>query len=459
MILKKILLCSALVMSLSSLAFPASGSAQERAGAVGAAVVARAESQGVVRVIVGLRDQLADEGQIGAAAASAQRARLLASQQAVLGALGGRGVSGVALFETIPYLALNADAAAVRRLLADPRVASVQEDVPVPPTLTQSVPLIKADQAATLGFPGTGQVVAVLDTGVAKSHAMFAGGKVVSEACYSSTVAGQSRSVCPGGVASSIAAGSGVNCPTSVSGCNHGTHVAAIAAGSSASLRGVARGAKVLAIQIFSRFDSAAFCGLGPRPCVLSYTSDQIKGLERVYALRATYKIAAVNMSLGGGLFAANCDSSNLATKAVIDRLRAARIATVIASGNNGVNGYVSAPACISTAVTVGSTTKTDQVSSFSNHAPLVELMAPGSSILAAVPGGTAVLSGTSMATPHVAGAWAILMQAKPTATVPEVLQALACTGKATARGGVSKPRIDVLKAVNVLRSPAPGCA
>ena len=71
----------------------------------------------------------------------------------------------------------------------------------------------------------------------------------------------------------------------------------------------------------------------------------------------------------------------------------------------------------------------------------------------------TAVLSGTSMATPHVAGAWAILMQAKPTATVPEVLQALACTGKATARGGVSKPRIDVLKAVSVLRSPAPGCA
>ena len=108
--------------------------------------------------------------------------------------------------------------------------------------------------------------------------------------------------------------------------------------------------------------------------------------------------------------------------------------------------------------MTVGSTTKADQVSSFSNHAALVELMAPGSNILAAVPGGRARKNGTSMATPHVAGAWAILKQGKPSASVSEVLTALACTGVPVSRAGITKPRIDVLAALNVLRSPGTGC-
>lgn len=430
-------------------------------------LIARARERDHLRVIVGLREEMLDEDALDPRQAEAQRARLRSNQQGLLadlgtwrqqnGSLAGQGAPAVTLFETIPFLAMNADAATLQSLLDDPRVDSVQEDVPVPPTLPQSVPLIKADRTAALGFSGAGQVVAVLDSGVAKNHPMLAG-KVVSEACYSTTMPGQSKSLCPGGAASSTAAGSGVNCPRSVSGCDHGTHVASIAVGNSANLKGVARGAKLIAVKVFSRIDSAADCSPFPAPCIQAFSSDITKGLERVYALRSKFNIASANMSMGEGLFPSNCDSSWPATKAIIDKLRAAKIASVIASGNDFSNVDVSAPGCISTAVTVGSTTKTDQVSSFSNHAAQVELLAPGSDILAAVPGGRARMSGTSMATPHVAGAWAILKQAKPTASVSEVLTALSCTGVPVSRSGITKPRIDVLVALNVLRSPATGC-
>lgn len=443
------------------------------------ALLARTQERGRLRMIVGIREQLLNEDGLAAQQVEAQRARLRASQQSLLADLGTsqQESDSVALFDTIPFLAMNADAATLQRLLDNPQVKSIQEDVPVPPALPQSVPPIRADQAAALGFPGTGQVVAVLDTGVDKTHPMLAG-KVVSEACYSSTVPGQATSLCPGGASSSTAKGSGVNCSTSISGCEHGTHVASIAVGKSAHIQGVAiagvaRGAKLIPIQVFSQFDNPADCAPETAPCIRSFPSDQIRGLERVYALRIRaaqsdqapplhrrqFNIASANLSLGGGQSSSDCDSDLPAYKAIVDNLRAAKIATAIAAGNDGFDGSVSFPACISTVVTVGSTTKTDEVSSFSNHASLVELMAPGSFILAAVPGGDLeTLSGTSMATPHVAGAWAILKQAKPTASVSEVLEALACTGVPVSRAGITKPRIDVLAALDVLRSPAPGC-
>ena len=95
-------------------------------------------------------------------------------------------------------------------------------------------------------------------------------------------------------------------------------------------------------------------------------------------------------------------------SKSGIDNLLAVGIATVIASGNASFTTGVSSPACISTAVTVGSTTKWDVVSSFSNSGNPVDLLAPGSDIKSSVASSTTAFdfkSGTSMATPHVAGA------------------------------------------------------
>jgi subtilisin family serine protease len=234
--------------------------------------------------------------------------------------------------------------------------------------------------------------------------------------------------------------------------------VATIAAGDDGSLRGVAREAGVIRVQVFSKFTSSYWCG-GYAPCVMSYGSDQVRGLEYVYSLRNTLDIAAVNMSLGGGYYSSACDSSAPAIASIINRLTNAGIAVVIAAGNSGMNGYISYPACISNAVAVGSSTKTDGLSSFSNHSALVDLLAPGHNIYAGVPSRSyRRMSGTSMAAPHVAGAFALLKSYDPNATVAQLQTALECTGEPIARGGVSRNRIDMRSAYQFLKKGMAGC-
>jgi subtilisin len=417
----------------------------------------KAVSQGSVRLIVGLRADFQPEGNLAKAADVAQqRARIAAVQEALVQRVPGIVAGSLKRFEFIPYIAFETNAAGVDHLRASEDVVSITEDTPLPATLAESVPLIGAPNAWSAGFSGAGQVVAILDTGVDKTHPFLAG-KVVSEACFStSSFTQSSSSVCPGGAQESTISGSGVNC--TVSGCDHGTHVAGIAAGKGTSFSGVARDANIIAIQVFSRFDSFQACSSsGSPPCVLSFVSDQIKGLERVFALRSSFSIAAVNMSLGGGQFSSNCDSEP--QKAIIDSLRSVNIATVIASGNNGFKSALASPGCISSAISVGSTgdgsgaTALDTVSSFSNSASFLNLLAPGNLIRSSIPGGGfANFQGTSMAAPHVTGAWAILKSKQPSATVTAVYTALRDTGlPVTDINGITKPRIRVDLAANAL--------
>jgi len=330
-------------------------------------------------------------------------------------------------FDTIPFVAMEVDANQLRRLAALPDVIDVQEDVVTFATLASSNTVIGTGAAWAAGFGGAGQTVAILDTGVDASHPFF-NGKVVSEACYS-TNGGGATSLCPGGVSSSIAPGSGRNCPNEIFGCFHGTHVAGIAAGNDGigPNFGVARDAKVIAIQVFSLFD-ASECSTGA-PCIGSFLSDQVRALERVLALRNDFHIAAANMSLGGGFTVSNatfCDFIASAEKAAIDNLRAAGIATVIAAGNNSSRVGLSLPGCISSAISAGATDDADNVASFSNVSSFVSLLAPGVNVTSAVPGGgTAHFNGTSMAAPHVTGMWALMRQANPTADVSTILAML----------------------------------
>jgi subtilisin family serine protease len=159
--------------------------------------------------------------------------------------------------------------------------------------------------------------------------------------------------------------------------------------------------------------------------------------------------IASANLSLGGGAYASRdvCDGLAPAITDVIALLYNVGIATVAAAGNGGNADGISHPACVTHAVSVGATTKADAVGSYSNSGPLLSLLAPGSSIYSSVPGGGFdYLSGTSMATPHVSGAWALIRDKTPDATVDEVLQALAETGVpiTDARNGLTRSRIQV---------------
>lgn len=435
-------------------------------------LIAKAQAQGTLRVIALLRLPFQPEGALADDQTREQQRDSIAQvQDRVVSAL--NPARPAYQFTTVPYLALELDAAELAALGANPEVVSVVEDLPVPPTMDVSNPLIGAPTAWAAGATGAGQAVAVLDTGVDKNHP-FLNGKVVSEACYSTTDGTYgSLSVCPGGVPESTDANSGLHCDLTVYGCNHGTHVAGTVAGNSlsvnnggqtVSMSGVAPAASVIAVQVFSRFNSSTYCGNANPICALTFTTDQMKGLERVYELRNSYNVASVNMSLGGSRYTAACNGDS--RKPLIDNLLSVGIATVIASGNSYYSDAVGAPACISSAITVGSTTvpsagSTDQVSAFSNSATLVDLLAPGHYIYSSVPGTSyAYFAGTSMATPHVAGAWAVLKSAAPSASVANVLSALSSTGVSitAVRSGfpnITKPRIQLNSALNAL-FPAP---
>ena len=431
----------------------------------------KAEENGNVRLIVGVRTAFAPEGKLAAVEAATQRLDIGKARAAVLRRLAvvhGRE-KAASRFKTIPFLGLEVNADEFDTLASDGNVLSIGEDALRAPTLAESSPLIGATSSWSTGADGSGQVVAILDTGVDKTHP-FLSGKVVSEACYSTNYAPDSAStVCPGGATESIDPGSGVDCGAD---CEHGTHVAGIAAGLGDTFSGVARGANLIAIQVFSRFVSNSLCG-PIETCVLSFESDQIKGLERVYDLRDSYSIAAVNMSLGGGQYfnQATCDNDNLAIKAAIDNLRAVGVATVISSGNNAYTDSLSAPGCVSSAVSVGSTwdaagwtcagvsSAVDKVACYSNSASFLNLLAPGSAINSSIPGtGFTVLHGTSMAAPQVTGAWALLKQDVPGISVSNALNALTTTGVPVTdyrAPFIVKPRINLVAALAFI-SPDP---
>jgi len=422
----------------------------------------KASHLGSLRVILTLNTVFQPEGSMaGTAAVNAQREAIGQIQQALVDRIAGLALDEPYRFETVPLVVATLNEEGLKAALESGLVTAVQEDLPDSPTLAESTPLIGATAAWASGFTGTGQTVAILDTGVDKTHPFLAG-KVVSEGCYSTTDPNYgSTSVCPGGVTATTAVGSGVNCNLLIYGCEHGTHVAGIAAGKGTTFSGVAKDASIVAVQVFSRFDTSTYCQPSPVPCALSFTSDQIKGLERIYLLRGTLKIASVNMSLGGDGYASNCDTDS--RKPIIDQLRAVGIATVVASGNNGYTNGLSAPACISSAVSVGSTgdgsggTTTDVVSYFSNSASFLKLLAPGAVIYSSVPGGAyASLQGTSMAAPHVAGAWVVMKSKNPRLSVDQVLNALTSTGLmvSDARNGISKPRIRLVQALAAIPTP-----
>jgi len=257
------------------------------------------------------------------------------------------------------------------------------------PVLTESVPQVGAPAAWAVGFTGDGVKVGVVDSGIDATHPDLAGRVVAARNFHED---GDDRDL-----------------------TGHGTHVAATIAGIGAdgAHKGVALGAKLV---------SARVCN--PDGCPESAILD---GMQWV----AGQGVRVINMSLGG----TDTEGRDLLEEAV-DRITAqSGVLFVIAAGNSGEegDGTVGTPGSADSALTVGAVTKTDELAGFSSRGPRLgdgalkpDITAPGVSIVAAFskdavepprdprPGGRAALSGTSMATPHVAGGAAVLAQRHP---------------------------------------------
>jgi Subtilase family/Divergent InlB B-repeat domain len=323
-------------------------------------------------------------------------------------------------FVTVPYLGIEVDSKLLSALQKISGIKQIELDSPDELLLTDSVPLIGANQAWQSGYTGEEQTVVLLDTGVDKTHPQLAG-KVMRELCFSKQ--------CPNGSTTQDGEGAALPCPFS-SYCDHGTHVAGI-------VTGVATGTKLIATQVFSNYYSMP----------ASYVSDQIAALEWVHLNYSSVNppIAAINMSLGGGQYTAACDTDSRA--AIINNLKSVGIATIVASGNSGYTNSLSAPACVSSTISVGATDKSDNIAYFSNSASFLDVLAPGVDIESTIPGGQMGLkSGTSMAAPHVSGAWAILKSMFPTATVDSLLTDLKNNGVliTDTRNNITKSRINL---------------
>ncbi|MGP4110610.1 S8 family serine peptidase [Streptomyces sp. 4N509B] len=330
---------------------------------------------------------------------------------------GGDGPEVAATLESTGAEALRVtadDAAATWRALtrtteeqplaAVPGVERIALDALAEATLDQSVPQIGAPAAWDAGFDGTGTTIAVLDTGVHDEHDDLSGDKVVAEENFTETA----DTGDPYG---------------------HGTHVASIAAGTGAhaggAMSGVAPGASLLNGKVL---DDA---GQG-------FESGIIEGME--WAVDQGADI--VNMSLGS-MATEEIDP----LEAAVDSLSASSDALfVVASGNAGpAPGSLNSPGTADAALTVGAVDDADQVAGFSSVGPRMrdgavkpDVTAPGVGIAAASSPGSVVeeggtpagdgyvaIDGTSMAAPHVAGAAALLAQARPELTAEQLKSVL----------------------------------
>lgn len=271
-------------------------------------------------------------------------------------------------------------------LSQDFRVAYVEEDGVVTADATQANPpswgLDRIDQrnrplnaSYTFNWTGAGVFAYVIDTGIRTTHTQF------------------------GGRAANVFdafGGNGADCN------GHGTHVSGTIGGSTV---GVAKSVNLRGVRVLDCNGSGSNSGV-------------IAGVDFVRLNHSNPAVA--NMSLGGGI--------STALDTAVNNLSNSGVAIAVAAGNSNANACNTSPARAANAITVGSTTTTDARSSFSNFGTCLDIFAPGSSIVSAwfsSDTAGATLSGTSMASPHVAGVAALYKQFNPGASSTTVRNAI----------------------------------
>jgi subtilisin family serine protease len=219
---------------------------------------------------------------------------------------------------------------------------------------------------------------------------------------------------------------------------DHGTHVSGIITSNDSTYTGVAPDAGIVATKVCN---AAGNC----------YTSDITAGVDWCVVNKDAYDIGAISISIGGGEYSSVCSTE--ADEIAIDNAYAAGLFVSVASGNDHYPNGISSPACAAGAVSVGATTKSDGVAGYTNtHSTLLDLLAPGSSINSTLIGvGFGSMSGTSMATPHVAGLAALMLEANSSLTPDQIKSTMQSTGINISEGSNSWPRINASAAVEAV--------
>ena len=277
------------------------------------------------------------------------------------------------ILKSLHGLAISADDVKIQKIKSNKKIKDIVEDTVVHTFLSNSVLHIGANSIHTTGVTGNGIKVCIVDTGVDDSHPSL--NPLIAQYDYVN------------------------NDGDATDDEGHGTHVAGIVASRDSVYKGVAPDASLMAVKVLDSTGSG-------------FMSTVIVGIDWCVVNGAD----VINLSLGGGAFTNTCDSDPSAI--AVNNAVTQGVVVVAASGNNGYINAISAPACASQAITVGAVDNGDGRTSFSNEGPQLDVVAPGvniSSLNAPIDGGGFTSkTGTSMATPHVAGLAALLLETDP---------------------------------------------